>query len=54
MVQRLVLGGKATVRCLLLPRHNNYCQQPNPGGCPAGGETLPMAGTFRELILLAN
>lgn len=54
MLQKPALSGKAAVLCLLLSHNNNYCQRLNYSGFLGGGEMLLIAGTLRDLILLAN
>ena len=54
VLQKPVLNGKPVVLCLLLSHNNNYCQQLNNSGFLAQGEMLLIAGTLRDLILLAN
>lgn len=53
VLQKPVLNGKTAV-CLLLSHNNNYCQELNNSCFLAGGKTLLIAGTLRDLILLAN
>lgn len=54
VLQKPALSGKAAVLCLLLSHNNNYCQRLNYSGFLGGGEMLLIAGTLRDLILLAN
>lgn len=53
VLQKPVLNGKTAV-CLLLSHSNNYCQELNNSCFLAGGKMLLIAGTLRDLILLAN
>lgn len=53
VLQKPVLNGKAAV-CLLLSHSNNYCQELSNSCFLAGGKLPLIAGTLRDLILVAN